>query len=98
MTMRKVAIRQTSRTVTFSRPFTLNEQEGERPAGAYVVDTEEEKVDYFFFSRLRRRSTVMHELARQGAGMRFFVVDPAELEAALERDGIAKQTGTRSPR
>lgn len=47
VTMRKVMIRQTRRTVTFSHPFTLNREEGERAAGAYVVETEEEKVNTF---------------------------------------------------
>lgn len=93
--MHKAAIRQTRRTVTFSRPFTLNKEEGERPAGVYVVDTEEEKVNYFFFSIFRRRSTVMHDFYARGALMRFFTVDPGELEAALQRDGIAAHTGMR---
>ena len=91
--MRKMTIRQTRRAVTFSRPFTLNVEEGERPAGAYLVETEEEKVNYLFFSVFRRRSTVMHDVHAQGSLIRFFTVDPAELEAALLRDGIATLTG-----
>ena len=96
--MRKNAIRQTRKTVTFSRPFTLNKEEGERPAGAYVVETEEQKVDYFFFTVFRRRSTVMHDAHAQSAQMRFFIVDPAELEAALDRDRSVLQIGARQPR
>ena len=90
-----MTIRRATRAVTFSHPFTLNEVDGERPAGAYVVETEEEKVDLFLFSILRRRSTVMHDVHAQGVVMRFFAVDPAELEAALTRDnevaGLALQ-------
>jgi hypothetical protein len=92
-----MTIRLATRAVTFSRPFTLNEEDGERPAGAYVVETEEEKVSFLlFFSTFRRRSTVMHDSHAQGALMRFFTVDPAELEKALARDNeVALQIGMR---
>jgi hypothetical protein len=49
-----------------------------------------------FFSTFRRRSTVMHDSHAQGALMRFFTVDPAELEKALARDNeVALQIGMR---
>ena len=90
-----MAIQRATKAVTFSGPFTLNEVDGERPPGTYVVETEEEKVDLLFFSIPRRRSTVMHDVHAEPIVMRFFAVDPAELEAALARDneiaGLALQ-------
>jgi hypothetical protein len=86
--------RLTTRIVNFLRPFTLNEVDGERPAGAYVVETEEEKRNFVFFSRYRRVSTVMHrsDLHAAGSLIRFLTIDPIELESALAREGqIAAQ-------
>ena len=89
-----MTIRLTTKTVNFLRPFTLNEEDGERAAGIYVVETEEEKVNFLFFSVFRHRSTMMHrEDLHAGSGLlRFVAVDPVELEAALARENeIAAQ-------
>ena len=81
--------RLTTTIVNFLHPFTLNEVDGERQPGAYVVETEEEKWNFVFFSKYRRVSTVMHRSDLHGAGglFRFLTVDPLELEAALAREG-----------
>ena len=80
--------RLTKKIVNFLRPFTLNEVDGERPPGAYVVETEEEKRNFIFFSTYRRVSTVMSraDLHAGGGLIRFLTVDPAELESALARE------------
>jgi len=82
------ATRLTTKTVNFLRPFTLNEADGERPAGAYIVETEEAEVNYVFFSLFRRVSTMMHraDMYAEGRLIRFLTVDPVELEAALARE------------
>ena len=40
----------TTKTVVFSRPFILNEGQGEQPAGIYTVETEEEPLDVMTMS------------------------------------------------
>ena len=80
--------RLTTKIVNFLRPFTLNEVDGERPPGAYVVETEEEKRSFIFFSTYRRVSTVMSrsDLHAGGGLIRFLTIDPVELESALARE------------
>ena len=80
--------RLTTKIVHFSRPFMLNEADGERPSGTYIVETEEEEVNYVFFSLFRRVSTTMHraDMHAQGGLIRFATIDPIELEAALARE------------
>ncbi len=83
-----MTIRVTSRTVVFSRPFALNEADGEQPPGIYTVETEEEPLDIVSISAYRRLSTIMHrhDLHPVGGFIRFVAIDPAELDAALLRD------------
>jgi len=80
--------RLTTKMVNFLRPFTLNEVDGERAPGTYVVETEEEKRDFIFFSTYRRVSTVMSraDLHAEGGLIRFLTIDPLELESALARE------------
>ena len=80
--------RVTSKTVVFSRPFVLNESDGEQPPGIYTVETEEEPLDIVSISAYRRVSTVMqrYDLHATGGFIRFVAIDPAELDAALVRD------------
>ena len=80
--------RVTSKTVVFSRPFVLNEADGEQPPGIYTVETEEEPLDVVSILAYRRGSTVMHrcDLHPTGGFIRFVSIDPAELGNALARD------------
>jgi len=80
--------RVTSRTVVFSRPFVLNEADGEQPPGIYAVETEEEPLEVVSLPAYRRVSTVMHRCDLHAAGgfIRFVPIDPQELECALARD------------
>jgi len=90
--------RVTTKTVVFSRPFVLNEADGEQPPGIYTVETEEEPLDVMSISAYRRVSTVMYRcnLHAFGGFVRFDPIDPAELDAALARDAIPPQHDTRS--
>jgi hypothetical protein len=82
--------RVTNKTVVFSRPFVLNEADGEQPPGIYTVETEEERLDVMSISAYRRVSTVMNHYNQYAGGgfVRFVAIDPAELDAALARDAM----------
>ncbi|HET8727573.1 MAG TPA: hypothetical protein VFO41_08705 [Alphaproteobacteria bacterium] len=80
--------RTSSRTVTFTRPFSLSGVDGVQPAGTYVVETDEERLDGLSFPAYRRVATVIYlapPAGRPGTS-EIAAIDPAELEAALERD------------
>ena len=51
--------RTTSRTIAFRRPFLLRGFDSERPAGAYVVDTEEELLESLSFPAWTRVATTI---------------------------------------
>jgi hypothetical protein len=87
--------RVTTKTVVFSRPFVLNEADGEQQPGIYTVETEEESLDVMSIAVYRRVSTVMnrYDLHPSGGFIRFVAIDPAELDAALARDAsVARDT------
>jgi len=79
-----VTTRTTTRTVTFKRPFSLEEIEGPLPAGAYSVETEEETLDGLSFVAYRRLST--HILIASLDGRRMQAINPAGLERAIASD------------
>jgi len=80
--------RTNEKTVTFRRPFMLAGLDELLPAGDYSVETEEELVEGISYAAFRRTSTLL--LLHAEAGLphlaRALTIDPAELEAALERD------------
>ncbi|MDP3739118.1 MAG: hypothetical protein Q8R02_17130 [Hyphomonadaceae bacterium] len=79
--------RLTTRTVTFTRPFILDEINSELPAGSYTVETEEEPLDGVSFLAYRRVSTSF--IVRPGpevTGTQMWLIHPDGLAAALERD------------
>jgi hypothetical protein len=82
----------TTRTVVFSRPFVLNEADGEQCPGIYTVETEEEPLDVMSVSAYRRVSSVMnrYDLHASSGLIRFVAIDPAELDAALARDAMPR--------
>lgn len=80
-----MTVRTSRHEVTFSRPFTMRGLDGEQPAGAYTIETDEELLEQLSFPVWRRIATTI--ILPDGAnsyGM--FRVDPAELEAAQKRD------------
>ena len=81
----KLAIRTTSKTVTFKRPFIIGGFDQLQAAGTYTVDTEEEQLDAISFPAWKRIATVI-EVKTAGA-TEYQRIDPAELHEALMRDG-----------
>ena len=84
--------RTTGRTVTFQHPFVLDGFARAVPAGAYLVETEEELMDTVLSLAWKRVSTVIR--LRTGAGTQHFFIDPGQLEAALLRDQAPPETST----
>jgi hypothetical protein len=85
-----MATRMTSKTVTFHRPFVLSGFEQVQPAGAYLVETEEEQLDSISQSAWRRIATVMH--ITHGGTTEYVKIDAVDLDKALARDGGQKET------
>jgi hypothetical protein len=86
-----MAIRTTSRTVSFTRPFLMSGMVEEQPAGVYSVETDEELLDTATVPAYRRITTLIRLPGRPGGSVLDHVVDidPAELAAALDRDAAA---------
>lgn len=82
-------MRTTSRKVIFTRPFVLDGIVEEQPAGTYTVETDEEPIGTGSITAYRRISTFIRLPGRPGSLVLEQVVDidPAELDAALARDG-----------
>jgi hypothetical protein len=86
-----MTLRTTQKFVTFNRPFWLDEVAERQPAGTYVVQTDEEQIEGLSFLAYRRLATTI-SLPLNGApkgSVQIISVDPADLEAALRRDGEA---------
>jgi hypothetical protein len=81
-------MRTNSRTVTFSRPFTLTGMDEAQPAGSYVVETDEEQLPTLLHTAYRRTTTwlILPSHAADTGSAQIVSVDPVELEAALARD------------
>jgi hypothetical protein len=89
------------RTVTFTKPFTLQGFDHAQPAGAYTVETDEEALDTMTFTALRRIATriELHPRAGSSTFMEVVTIDPAELEVALANDAAIEPapTGEKAP-
>lgn len=71
-------------SVTFCRPFTLNDSVGELPAGTYNIEMDEEELQGIERTAYRRVATLLFV---QGQGTTSaLTIDPKHLEAALQRD------------
>jgi len=83
-----VTTRTTIKAVTFKRPFALGEFDEVQPAGVYRVETDEELLEGVSFPAYRRTLTMIHLHASPEHPGRTQMLDinPADLEAALERD------------
>lgn len=86
-----MSIRTTRTQVTFKAPFSLPELDGLQPAGTYEVDTDEECIEGNEHTVYLRVATVLqiHSLG----STRFVTINPAGLEAALERDAATVHLG-----
>ncbi len=80
--------RTTAVEVAFRRPFTLKGVDRTVPPGTYRVEVEEEEIEGLSFVAHRRRATYIRlPMAGHGAGSsQTFLVNPKDLEEALERD------------
>ena len=83
-----MTIRTTKKTVTFTRPFTLEGIDEVLPAGVYSVETDEEPVESLSFLAYRRISSQLHVPGKPGDRVlaRMLAIDPNDLDAALEGD------------
>lgn len=78
--------RTTSKTVTFHRPFRLKGVDRLLPPANYRVLTEEELIEGLSFPAYRRVSTAIFVPAPTGSAVEMATIDPADLQAAKERD------------
>jgi len=74
------------KTWMFRRPFTLKGVDRALPAGEYRVSTDEELIEGLSFPVYRRVATMMFVRGLNGTSLEMLTVDPAELQAAHERD------------
>lgn len=87
----EMTTRTTSKTVTFRHPFVLEGFPAPLPAGAYVVDTDEEELDSMLSQGWRRVSTTMR--VRVGGEVEVWPIDPVALHEALTRDDAQNVPG-----
>jgi hypothetical protein len=79
--------RSREKTVVFTRPVALAGVDHPIPAGEYRVRTDEELIEGISFPVYRRVATTIFVPAqRQRGAIESFVIDPAALQTALERD------------
>jgi hypothetical protein len=80
-----MTIRTKSRTIRFNAPFFLKPIEGALPPGNYEVETDEQEIETLSRTAYVRVATLF-TVSRAGMSTTH-KVDPAELDAALIRDG-----------
>jgi hypothetical protein len=81
-----MTIRTTSKTITFHRPCYMKGVDRVLPPGDYRVVTDEELIEGLSFPAYHRVSTVIFVPAPSGSAVEMVTIDPADLEAAQERD------------
>jgi hypothetical protein len=84
-------MRTTRTTMTFARPFILRGVDQVLPSGSHEVETDEELLEGVSFLAYRRVLTLLHLRpdGRPGGVTQTLVVDPGDLDAALQRDKAA---------
>ena len=87
-------VRTTTRMVSFTNPFMLKGYDELLMPGCYEVETDEELIEALSFPAYRRIMTLIHlRTAAEDSGVRLTLkIDPEALDAALERDRIAKES------
>ena len=80
--------RSRDRIWTFNRAFALNGVDRMLPAGRYRVVTDEELIEGLSFPAYRRVATMMFVPGANGSSLEMVTIDPAELQAAHERDAV----------
>jgi hypothetical protein len=86
-----MTLRTTRTFVSFARPFWLDEVAELRSAGTYAVQTDEEQIEGLSFLAYRRVATTiaLPLKAAPTGSFQIVTIDPANLEAAVKRDGAA---------
>ena len=75
-------------TMVFRRPFRLRGWSEAQPAGAYVVETEEELIEGLSFAAYHRVSTTITREVLPGATRQTISVDPVDLAKAHAADPV----------
>ena len=88
-----MTIRTTYRTLSFTHPFQLKDMDEPRPAGDYVVETDEERLQDLSFGAYRRVATRLLLPGKPGGSIlgETIEVDPVELDTAQARDAALPQ-------
>lgn len=83
-----MATRLRKSTVTFQRPFVIGGLLEEQPAGDYLVETEEERLEGLSFEAYRRVKVLVHLSQRASSPnvTESIWIEPADLDAAINRD------------
>jgi len=87
-----MTVRTTRTTISFSQPFKLRDLDDIQPAGDYLLDTDEELIEGLSRLAYRRIATFLHlpSMSRPQNRAELLSVNPAELDAALEKDRIGR--------
>jgi hypothetical protein len=80
--------RTTQTVARFSSPFLLPGIDTPQPAGDYRIDHDEELIETFSRLAWRRVGAFIHlpAITAQGSTRQMVPINPADLDAALERD------------
>jgi hypothetical protein len=81
-----MTMRTTSKIVTFHRSFHLKGIDHLLPPAEYRVVTDEERLEELSFMAYHRVSTFIFVPGPSGSAIEMAVIDPLELEAALDQD------------
>jgi hypothetical protein len=87
-----MTVRTTRTTISFSQPFKLRDVDDIQPAGDYLLDTDEELIEGLSRLAYRRVATLLHlpSTSRPQSRTELLSVNPAELDAALEKDRVGR--------
>ena len=84
------------KVVSFTKPFVLAGVDHALPAGEYRVKTDEELIEGISFPVYRRVATTIVVPAQTRGAIEMIAIDPAVLQAALDRDAAAGDIATQS--
>lgn len=82
--------RTTRSVVQFLAPFTIMGLDSVQPSGDYAIDEDSEEIQGVSWLAFRRIATFIHlpSLTTRSTPQQMVLIDPADLEAALERDRV----------
>jgi hypothetical protein len=91
--------RTTTKTVTFTHPFTLSGVDDVQPAGTYTVETDEELIQTLSFPAYRSKGTWIRlpSLRHCDISRQTVKLTPAELGAVLAKDALVSPAVAAEP-